>query len=504
MDSFKLYLPSNVSPNYFPNNTASDYDTHLQDPIRLEGAWEVGAESIAYSSMIGDREEKATVTMNVKKKVSKFVNDVYKPSFVLNEDNTWKGFQKIRVPIPAETLSKEQLMNSLNACNGLILKDKDEKVFEFYLEHRPSQPYPNVVCEIYHDDFILVISPETAKMLGYVHIQTFWGKGKHSSHQLMQWMQHPHPRKFSQFYISYINTNVIKFEKRIIIKAKGKLYNQVTFLKIWNDAFKPYQLSAEWTKDPSPELILRNHTAKYVFILSRQLRYASQHMNPIFNRKTHWGWRQFRAEDEKNQEWYVNVYSSKLETTLVNEYVSIPFELQPRLYTVIETMDLIRNFFHDKALPSTLGDELDSAHTFDMLMYGNHLLMRFGKWINMTWSENLSFLFGFDQCEFKEGSHLSSTIPATLDQREQHMFIMADFIAPVSYGNVKYPILQDFIHNPKDNEKIIEKRFQPISYVPITRNYISNMKIRLVNKLFHPVTMKDVKTLLILHFRKIK
>ncbi len=226
-------------------------------------------------------------------------------------------------------------------------------------------------------------------------------------------------------------------------------------------------------------------------------------MNPIINRQTRWGWRRFRAENEKYQEWYVNVYSSELETTRVNEYVSMQFELQPRLYTVKETMDLIRNFFHYKALPSTLGDELDSAHTFDMLMYGNHLFMRFGKWINMSWSENLSFLFGFDQCEFKAGTHMSSTIPATLDQRDQHMFIMADFIAPTSYGNVKYPILQDFIHNRKDNEKIIEKHFQPISYVPITRNYISNMKIRLVNKLFHPVTMKDVKTLLILHFRKI-
>ncbi len=271
MDSFKLYLPSNVSPEYFPNNTASDYDTHLQDPIRLEGAWEVGAESISYASIIGNREEKATVTMNVKKKVSKFVNDVYKPSFVVNEDNTWKGFQKIRVPIPTETLSKEQLMKSVNACNALILKDKNEKVFDFYLEHNPSQPHPNAICEIYHDDFTLFISSNTAKMLGYHNVQTFWGKGTYPSYQLMESMQHLHPRKFSHFHISYINTNIVKFEKRIIIKAKGELYNQATFLKNWNDVFKPYQLSAEWNNSPAPKLILHNYTTKYAFILSHHL-----------------------------------------------------------------------------------------------------------------------------------------------------------------------------------------------------------------------------------------
>lgn len=49
MSQIYLTLPSNSSGSYFPNNTLTNFKTHLQKPLRLEhGEWEVGLSEIQY------------------------------------------------------------------------------------------------------------------------------------------------------------------------------------------------------------------------------------------------------------------------------------------------------------------------------------------------------------------------------------------------------------------------------------------------------------------------
>ena len=43
-----VILPSNSSSDYYPNNTLTQFSTHLPDPITLEGQWEVGLAEIQY------------------------------------------------------------------------------------------------------------------------------------------------------------------------------------------------------------------------------------------------------------------------------------------------------------------------------------------------------------------------------------------------------------------------------------------------------------------------
>ena len=48
MTQFYLVLPSNSSTKYFPNNTLTEYTTHLAKEIGLQGEWEVGLAEIQY------------------------------------------------------------------------------------------------------------------------------------------------------------------------------------------------------------------------------------------------------------------------------------------------------------------------------------------------------------------------------------------------------------------------------------------------------------------------
>lgn len=47
-DQFYLTLPSNSSMDYYPQNTVSNYITHLSRPVQLEGSWEVALVEVHY------------------------------------------------------------------------------------------------------------------------------------------------------------------------------------------------------------------------------------------------------------------------------------------------------------------------------------------------------------------------------------------------------------------------------------------------------------------------
>ena len=83
------------------------------------------------------------------------------------------------------------------------------------------------------------------------------------------------------------------------------------------------------------------------------------------------------------------------------------------------------------------------------------------------------------------------------------ILLMMEFIQSVSYGNKQLTVLQDFIHVVK-GRNIIEKRFQPLSYVPIIRNHIDTITVKLVNEDEIAITAKDVKTVLVLHFKRVE
>ena len=50
--SFHYVLPSNTSPNVFPNNSASSFSTPIHDLISLTGKWEVALTSASFSNCI--------------------------------------------------------------------------------------------------------------------------------------------------------------------------------------------------------------------------------------------------------------------------------------------------------------------------------------------------------------------------------------------------------------------------------------------------------------------
>ena len=87
--SFRLFLPSNASADTHPTNTASCFTTDLKTPLRLNGDWEVGVDSICYNTNIGDVDETGTVHSTYSTFTSHILNNEYPTKYKVLANNKW-------------------------------------------------------------------------------------------------------------------------------------------------------------------------------------------------------------------------------------------------------------------------------------------------------------------------------------------------------------------------------------------------------------------------------
>ena len=113
-------------------------------------------------------------------------------------------------------------------------------------------------------------------------------------------------------------------------------------------------------------------------------------------------------------------------------------------------------------------------------------------------------MFSFSQNQFNAGSYKSDRMPLTLDETQQQLFIMCDFINPVSHGDKKLYAIEHFIHELKEKHELVEKRFFPISYFPVSSNYLTDVHMEIMDRYHQVVKIHDGKTLIIVHFRKVE
>ena len=117
-------------------------------------------------------------------------------------------------------------------------------------------------------------------------------------------------------------------------------------------------------------------------------------------------------------------------------------------------------------------------------------------------SPNLVSILGFDQSTFQDATHLGSILPATLDKREQEIFIYLDIVDLMNFGNEKRHMIQHFVHSKDASYGIVERFFDPIIYQPIAKNVIESLTLQFLGAHQQLLTIKDSKSIVTLQFRK--
>ena len=496
MDSFKIYLPSNASSDRFPDNSSSNFHTELSRPIDLHGKWEVGLESIFYSSKLGSKKEKGSLDINVKTEKESFAYEELPFRFRLTKDNTWSGYKGVQVKPPKEvTLSN--VLTTLNSANDLILED-GQKLFKFSIQGtklRFDIFLPNVYIRFSHK------------------MNTLLGNKRHQYSSSTEWESKRAKLKIlktltaSDYSIQYFCPDILEQEN---VQYLNLYYNKETDLSkilpsFWEKKVLPLcGVKMEITK--SKKVVLHHDGRNKGLLFSDELQNLMSQKGHLFYQDSRWGWSSLINQRIKpKSQYWLAIYSDQMKLDMKSYEQNIELSMTPQMYdTTDKIVSHLNQSVNAKIKMKTGNNYHKENHHFQFSQFNNRVKLTTGTWIHATFDDNLCYILGFKENAFKEGVHKGIRMPPSLQEREQLFYVEADFVQSIQFGIQKLPILREFIHDVTDDANIVEKRFQPVSYIPVSKSYINKMHISIVNQRGKPIIMENVKTVLILHFRRVQ
>jgi len=521
MDTFPVYLPSNASTLIYPENTASDYHTRLDQPIRLEGEWEVGLQSINYVSKIDDSNEKSIIWLQYQ--IPKLVNEEDEFfHFRLTPDKKWNGNNDVYpIKFESDATKIDKVIETLNNLNDVILKDGEVKrlgkLFEFY-RYGKSIGYRSAL-----NTFTLELTGIMSECLGYSYKNSLLGKGPLISFDSQLGPKRPLTR--NDYRVRFFNPSHLRHLKRLIFKhshEKLPKTNVASIRKLWNERIeKQGNISMKYTK--GNKMILSNKDPKTMVSFSHSFQTSFNHWRPLIGKSTRWATYVTPMNiDFPEGSIFLDIYSDELEISPTLKTGDLYLELFPWNYVTNNTLVTYLNTTVVKRLKSELKDHYDKEKHLFHLNITNDFQIKFliGLQLTAYFGKKLSHLLGL-QNEFlptlydhrlqqyyndnkSDISILGYRSMVNVQKRQRQLFILCSIIKPTAYGVNHLPILRDFVHENVNDLSINEIRFDPIIYLPLKSNFIDTIDIQLTDSDYHPVKMNDSKTIITLFFRKVK
>ena len=523
MESFPVYLPSNASTHIYPENTASDYRTRLSQPIRLEGEWEVGLESINYATKIDDSKEKSVIHLQYE--VPKLVNDddeFY--HFRLSPDNEWKGTMGVS-PVKFETdgTKIQSVIKSLNSLNEVILKDGEGKRKGDPLFYFAKHTNRNIYCYCYVDYFCLQLTNTLSYALGFKWKNTFSGKQKTYGASSGQPPKRPLTRK--DYRVWFFSAPHLKLKNRLYFKYLDENLPKPSVKsvhKLWSERIEKY--TGVKLKFKHGKMILFNSDNTLMLTFSNAFQEYFHQYYPVIGNGEKWS---IDATNFNNAypeaSMFIDVYSQhELAISPTPRNVDRHLEFFPWNYESNKTLISYINSTVKNCLKQDLKKYYDAErHLFLLdIMYNFQIMFLIGLKLKVYFGKNLSHLLGL-QNEFLPTAHdlqlrryynenkhdisiLSYRPMVNIEKRQRQLFLLCSLTKPTAYGTNHLPILRDFVHENENKLSINEMRFEPIIYLPLKSNLIDCINIQVTDSEYNPVNINDCKTIVTLFFRKVK
>ena len=504
MDSFHIYLPSNACEFIYPNNTSTDYRTRLDHTMQLEGEWEVGVESIFYSSEIDNANKGTKIDFDVKT-YKKCLAGCEKFNFLLDKNEKWKGVKGI-LPTKYETdpAKTANVLKTLNSLNQQIVKGKTQ-VFHFTKDN----------CQLNIDNFYIEITSSLAKALGYGN-QTIFHK---SSPPLKKVEKITSLNLYKEDYLlKYFYPNAQRKLTRIEIKPPDVDFfgKEKDFLKLWREKTKSLPGLVVNFKDK--KVGIKNHRAENTLVFSDDFASFIGRSLPIIGngKEKRWGSQKVDFVKLKRLEkaylancrkdhWYVDIYSTKANFLEEKGDHHFSIDVYPWQYKTLKESTSAINSLVQKTLKEKLRKMYDkNQHRFEMkLTNDSYSKLELGHMIKIKLSPFLQFFYGINK-EVLQNRESHGTRPLdNLIDEGQELFLLSNIAKPTGFGQQHLQILQSFLHKTGTTE-IIERRFDPLVFLPLMTSSIDMIQLQLTDADYQPVLIPDHKTVVCLYFRKVR
>ena len=494
METFEVFLPSNACEDIYPDNTPSDFRTRFDNAIEFDGEWEVGVQSIFYSTHIDESVRKERLDCDVTTVKKTFANETNEYKFLLTEEGKWKGFLGV-TPTEFEEDPKniKGVVDTLNKMNKLLMKDKN--AFYFSKNGYNSEPPKH---------FILQITPRLAQVLGYGYHVVFAKKMYHSRRN----RQKPGKGKLTanDYLLKYFFADALQRKARIVLKAENDPFGgeQGQFLLLWYEKVEKRfnELRAKFKRK---RLIIDTYSSDLAVLFSPALARAIDHDPLIMGRGTTWGGGNTNLKKQSLSEaWYVDVYCTELRLNEPEVIPPLTLDVFPWQEESIEKVMETVNEQMKTSLQDNFKSYDSDDHRFHLSLDENgYSKLALGAGLKIKMSQDLLYLLGMPQA-LLQAPEINGVRPiGKTVSRDRHLFLLSNVAKPTAFGQQDFPILQSFLHKAKKGV-LYEKRFEPIVYLPVKSNYIDMIQLQLTDDSYKPVSIKDSKTVVCLYFRKVR
>ena len=503
-EAFSIYLPSNACEQIYPNNKSSDYKTRLKKAIQLQGDWEVGVESVFYSSKIDKKKEKAEVHCKVNALKERYLYRGLKKTkqFVLNPSINWKQRVEILPDVfEADPKNLGGVLNTLNDMNEYLAENKEYPAFSFTKDSFSM----NKALE----HFYIFMTPRLLNVLGYrantiLTTKGAWAKSNRKVSDDDQLTREDYRLKIFNADAKYAQT-------RIVIKAKGTTFDggEDKFLDLWKRTVQSANKAIE-ASFKHKKLIIDNYNNDLAIVFSPNLIKIVGHTSPIFGRSTTWSRRKAKLKKGYSTGlWYIDIFNIHPKQLTKEVKYEFTINLYPWKCDSMENVMKYVNSEVEKVLKEKLDKMFnDYFYEFKLTLLSNgYSKLVLGPRLDVDFSKNLYRLFGMTKGDLQGKPVLHAMRHITNEMRhEERVFLLSNIARTTGYGQHHTPMLRSFLHNPKKsatNSDVIEKHFEPIIYLPLLSNNIDMIDIQLTNAVYQPIDVDDHTTIVCLYFRKV-
>lgn len=411
--SFHLYLKSDESSSTLIPNSPSHFVTHFDNPIELQGSWRVGLQNISYSSFI--KTKPAAVEICAIPTHEKTIWAKHPYQYRLSKDECWLGYDGVQPSDFEKPLTTvDTVLEALNAMNKLILCDGVKKnVFRFSRDSKTGY----IIYECFDADFTLRMRTWLSEALGFEYHNIFVGDE-------IQKAKKPFDKSAQltadAFHVTYFNKRLQFCEKRIMIKEKGKrVEKKDDVLTLWKETVE--QHAAMTASFKSGKLVIRSKAWGTFFTASPDFSRTFAYY-PTFLIGEQWAMASTSCEeDNTNQEWFIDVYSTRMafEKDVSTRRMTVP--LYPwQCKTLGEAVYRMNHKVNTHLKRVLRKDYNKSQHMFQFGIAGSDIVGKFpftlpknyaylclGQRLEVTFSENLKSLFAFHQAHCNRNLNVS-------------------------------------------------------------------------------------------------
>lgn len=471
MDFYHV-LPSNTSPNYFPNNNASEYSTPIDNPYDLSGKWEVGLIDLTYSTC-----------------VNTFNND----NIIVDEEKSIaeairkeKCAVKVMLPVPQNqedgVIARKELVGHIN------------ETFKTLLQLRISDNQLFIYWKLLTSDFYFIISPALEKLFELwsdVLSTMDGGNGANYAGLYNDYI----PSRQSDVYIIVApvtpTRNVVTLET-VTMKKKGEKITPKKLEERFKTMITPGVANVSLDSDGRFH-IQKLHDDNKMIVLNDPLRQALRVRRACM---FHPGEQKYVTADFENfdPEWVFSIIYLKTISVYQKKKISRTVTLPP--HSFVNTTEATK-FVMEK-----LGDKRITL----ICNATDHLTLTItDSNLTVTFDNNLRDIFGFDINTYSGRINVTASRTFSLTRCIQFLYIYSNVGDTVRIGNTESPLLAIVpFSNNNGCSMLKEKVFKIPMYIGVSQVRISQIDIAIYDGAGQLVPfVADAVTTLRLHFRQI-